>query len=1536
MKIQGVKREVAILFCLLLLPWCMFPASAFAEAGDVSSDLLVGGSPALTTAEGANETDATVDNRDIDEEPFIPWNDQMKADTDTLTSQNWMAGISGERYLNEINMPGSHDAGMYNVQELADGAIDKTSDLGQALMGLGYAIGANMAKTQTTYIDEQLKNGARVLDLRLTECKKKWHKDFNYSYYDWEDDGENVWVCHGSDEGIGCYLAWNRDEEFLSFAEVLGWVEDFLEMHPTETVILHIRPEMGDSDKVYKRVRDALDKYAVQKNNDSIHEPFLYREPGSNSPFAKYTHMPQLKDCRGKIVLWFEYEGGVENDDANPPTEVCGGIYQEYIYGENFIDPTNHTMTAADQVDAITNSYGSMNDGNVRLPDSADTNCDFLWHWELNCTGENNGIGGVEYADYVLNILESKNPVDLAHAVNPALVGDGKLFGPQIAGQYIGWVKMDAFDAKYAEAIWRTNLFDGQQYCTVTVESGVDDPRFPTQTYRLLKGTTIVIPDNIYLNDHPQEGATFKGWMGPGSSEPLQKGTAYKVNQDVTFTASWAGVNYDVIYKVVGGTWADGSTEDKTEAVASGSKPASVPTDMDASPGYRGGKWDADPTGTITRPMTFTYTFEAIPEYTVRFDPNVPANASTVCTGSMDDQGFKYLERKALNRNEYTLPGYDFTCWKMKADGTEKLYSDKEEVEKLSEDGGTVTLYAQWSPKKYSITYLSNDDNGSSHSQEAVFDQTDKLHSYSDESFGWSSAGKTLHGWSTSTLGIGSFYEDGEGFCNLCGAPNAYGNLTDVTLFADWVQNGQIVATVTKNGVPQGGLASSLSLTQGSTVFDIPVTDKDHAGTYVFNPAGITVGGNPAQLPEGEYVLQFEAPGYPSASAKITYGGESAASVVFDYYTVSLSKDPVHASFIEKVEISGGASDASAPGVVVALDGDKLGIKTDVSAGYRFERYIAAGVMPIWGEGGSSNAEQTIEVRGQADITALVAPIKYSVTVVGGTADKTTAVVGETVTIRADAPEPGNAFVQWEQIDGVAFENESSVETTFSMPAKNMTATAVCAPIVIDPIKEKVYTGSAIEPADEVRVSLKGVDINLTTDNYEVSFKDNVNAGDAKVTVTMKSPFAESATSIFKIVPADISEAVVTAADQRYNGTEREPMPKVTWKGKVLVKDWDYKIIAYADNVHAGSASVTVKGKGNFKNEATGAFEVKSKPVTIKVNDASKAQGQKDPTFTGTVEGLVASGDLGKIRYVRTNSAEDVGVYEGVLSATYVRNPDYDVTVREGDFTIEPLYTVKFVNWNGTVLQSSGVARGEMPVYAGKTPKKAATAKLVYTFKGWSPAIREVTGEATYEATYTSKARKFAPPAPRMKAVGEDGLSVAWSKVPGADGYDVYFSQCSHDGKRAVVRRVATLEGAGATSWTTAGLKAHKAYKVRIRAYAMEGDEKVYVRSSPLLHLYTAGGTAKFTNAKGVKVNRKKVKLSKGKTFRLKAKVRKLDKSKRLMPKSHAARVRYLSSDTSVATVSPKGKVRARSKGECTVYVYAHSGIYKKVRVTVK
>ena len=71
----------------------------------------------------------------------------------------------------------------------------------------------------------------------------------------------------------------------------------------------------------------------------------------------------------------------------------------------------------------------------------------------------------------------------------------------------------------------------------------------------------------------------------------------------------------------------------------------------------------------------------------------------------------------------------------------------------------------------------------------------------------------------------------------------------------------------------------------------------------------------------------------------------------------------------------------------------------------------------------------------------------YTVTVTNGTATPTKAAAGATITVKANAPESGKVFGKWtSSTTGVTFASETSVETTFKMPASNVTVAATYRP----------------------------------------------------------------------------------------------------------------------------------------------------------------------------------------------------------------------------------------------------------------------------------------------------------------------------------------------------------------------------------------------------------------------------------------------------------------------------------------------------------
>lgn len=184
----------------------------------------------------------------------------------------------------------------------------------------------------------------------------------------------------------------------------------------------------------------------------------------------------------------------------------------------------------------------------------------------------------------------------------------------------------------------------------------------------------------------------------------------------------------------------------------------------------------------------------------------------------------------------------------------------------------------------------------------------------------------------------------------------------------------------------------------------------------------------------------------------------------------------------------------------------------------------------------------------------------------------------------------------------------------------------------------------------------------------------------------------------------------------------------------------------------------------------------------------------------------------------------------------------------------------------------------------------------------------------------------------RMTAEYNTRFVLTWSKLEGAEGYDIFFVRCTND----FGKKVKTIKGNKRFAWTKTGLSKQTAYKAVVKAYVTIDGKKTYVRTSPAVHAYTSGGTKAYTNAQSVKVKKTTVSLKVGKTHTIKASLVKVQPYKKLMPSGHGPKLRYVSSNKKVAKVSKSGVITAKSKGSCKVYVIAINGVCRAIDVTVR
>ena len=202
----------------------------------------------------------------------------------------------------------------------------------------------------------------------------------------------------------------------------------------------------------------------------------------------------------------------------------------------------------------------------------------------------------------------------------------------------------------------------------------------------------------------------------------------------------------------------------------------------------------------------------------------------------------------------------------------------------------------------------------------------------------------------------------------------------------------------------------------------------------------------------------------------------------------------------------------------------------------------------------------------------------------------------------------------------------------------------------------------------------------------------------------------------FAPTQADLSDFQVVLANQEalvYDGTEKCP-EIIVKNGSVVLPPSEYKV-AYSQNVHAGTAVVTVTGKGNYTGTATGTFQIQKADNNIIIVQTE---------------------------FYRLTKA----------SAQSLKLPN--ITVRQGPIKYQSNNKNVTVSQNGTAKIGKNFAgKAVITVTAGNSDYKTVSEKITLTF-------------VKLANTKVSEAKNL----PGKK------LSIKWKKVPKASGYQIQYA----------------------------------------------------------------------------------------------------------------------------------------------------------------
>ena len=464
---------------------------------------------------------------------------------------------------------------------------------------------------------------------------------------------------------------------------------------------------------------------------------------------------------------------------------------------------------------------------------------------------------------------------------------------------------------------------------------------------------------------------------------------------------------------------------------------------------------------------------------------------------------------------------------------------------------------------------------------------------------------------------------------------------------------------------------------------------------------------------------------YTATSANVSYSTEGIATITFSGqvsynssagwgwwgYGGKVTVTPVDGYTITKCvfydDANRTATDSSAPFVVETTEEDK----TPQVNGTPILAYQSKGITKI-------------EVYGYANPTTITSSVTLNTN--GGTINSgniTTYEEGTGATLPTDVTKEGYTFAGWYDNDGLTGNAVTSISTT---DTGDKTFYAKWTPITYTITYENLLDGTNPNTINS-----------YTIESPTITFENPTRTG---YTGSWNPSSIESGSTGNKTITAawGINKYTVTFKD--YNGTVLKTQNDV---------EYNTSATAPTDPTRAG---YTFTG---WDKALTNITEDTTITATYSINSYTVTWTNYDDTVlkTDTVDYGETPAYTGA---TPTKPADAQYTYTFVGWTPEINTVTGDVTYKATYTNAKNKYTVKWLNYDNTVLQEGTVDFGVTPEYTGITPTKPADEQYTYTFLSWTPVVVPVVDNVVYIATYNNTVNKYT-----IKFVDEDGTEIS-------------------------------------------------------------------------------------------------------------------------------------------------------------------------------